>query len=284
MVEKNVIIDVSEHNGAIDWAKVKAAGASAIIRCGYGRDFENQDDKWWLRNVRGATENGVTFGVYLYSYASDTTYICGEITHVRRLIEPLRGNKFFTLPVFLDLEEKSQEGIAGKLAREWESRAPGSLGHDTGIYASEYWWGEFLPLDLTGKKWVAKWSEKPPTVPWDFWQYTDAGKIPGVSGRVDMSLAKEAAGASVWVPPDKLADEVIAGKYGNGGARRKALGDRYDVVQAIVDCRLGALSAHSLDKLADDVIAGKYGNGDERRKMMGSIYDKVQHIVNQKLK
>ena len=218
MVEKNVIIDVSEHNGAIDWAKVKASGASAIIRCGYGRNFENQDDKFWLRNVRGATENGVNFGVYLYSYASDTPYIVCEISHVRRLTKPLRDNKFFTLPIFLDLEEKSQEGIARQLAREWERMASKALGHDTGIYASEYWWREFLPVDLTGKKWVAKWSEKAPAVPWDFWQYTDAGKIPGVSGRVDMSRAKEASSAPEWIPPDKLADNVIAGKYGNGNA------------------------------------------------------------------
>ena len=64
-------IDVSEHNGRIDWQAVKRAGVEfAIIRCGYGQDYESQHDDRWLDNVRGATAAGIPYGVYLYSYAS----------------------------------------------------------------------------------------------------------------------------------------------------------------------------------------------------------------------
>ena len=59
-------IDVSEHNRNIDWEKVKAAGIDyAIIRCGYGDDYYNQDDKQWLRNVSECERLGIPYGVYI---------------------------------------------------------------------------------------------------------------------------------------------------------------------------------------------------------------------------
>ena len=52
MAEERLVIDVSYHQGTIDWEKVKAAGVEgAIIRCGYGMDMESQDDKQWKRNA-----------------------------------------------------------------------------------------------------------------------------------------------------------------------------------------------------------------------------------------
>ena len=64
----NRIVDVSEHNRNIDWAKVKASGiVGAIIRCGYGQDQTGQDDKKWLRNVSECERLGIPYGVYLYS-------------------------------------------------------------------------------------------------------------------------------------------------------------------------------------------------------------------------
>ena len=59
-------IDVSEHNGNINWAKAKAAGVEfAIIRCGYGMNQSNQDDKYFFQNVRGCLDNDIPFGIYL---------------------------------------------------------------------------------------------------------------------------------------------------------------------------------------------------------------------------
>ena len=71
---KRVGIDVSYHNGTINWEKVKNSGISfAIIRCGYGSDFTSQDDTQFLNNVKGAQENGIDIGIYLYSYAMNLT-------------------------------------------------------------------------------------------------------------------------------------------------------------------------------------------------------------------
>ena len=64
------IIDVSYHNGTIDWNAVKVSGIEgAILRCGYGDDIVGQDDSQWFRNADECTRLGIPFGVYIYSYA-----------------------------------------------------------------------------------------------------------------------------------------------------------------------------------------------------------------------
>lgn len=86
-----------------------------------------------------------------------------------------------------------------------------------------------------------------------------------------------------------LANRVIAGEFGNGDARKAALGDRYDEVQAEVNRILGAGGSSSggpsvdIDQLARDVIAGKYGNGEVRKAALGSNYAAVQARVNEML-
>lgn len=85
-----------------------------------------------------------------------------------------------------------------------------------------------------------------------------------------------------------LANRVIAGEFGNGDARKAALGDRYDEVQAEVNRILGGGGSSSapsvdIDQLARDTIAGKYGNGDARKAALGANYDAVQTRVNEML-
>ena len=89
----------------------------------------------------------------------------------------------------------------------------------------------------------------------------------------------------------ELAQAVIRGEYGNGNARRAALGSRYDEVQAEVNRILGGGSASQtpsssgtgadIESLARAVIRGDYGNGDARRAALGSSYDAVQARVNE---
>lgn len=89
---------------------------------------------------------------------------------------------------------------------------------------------------------------------------------------------------------DTLAREVIAGKYGNGDDRKKALGNLYSQVQARVNEILSGKTTtktKSIDEVAKDVIAGKYGNQPERQKKLeaeGYNYREVQNKVNQLLK
>lgn len=87
----------------------------------------------------------------------------------------------------------------------------------------------------------------------------------------------------------ELARRVIAGEFGNGDARRAALGSRYSEVQAEVNRILAGGSssapvqpaAPDIEALAQAVIRGDYGNGDDRRAALGASYDAVQTRVNE---
>lgn len=81
---------------------------------------------------------------------------------------------------------------------------------------------------------------------------------------------------------EELAQEVIAGKYGNGEDRKQALGDRYAEVQARVNEILAPAPVPSADilDLVRKTIRGDFGNGEDRRNALGSNYDEVQRQVN----
>ena len=109
MITKNTvkakIIDVSEHQGLIDWEKVKPQIDGAILRCGYGGDYEDQDDEQFRRNADECTRLGIPFGVYLYSYAKSVQAAQYEADHVLRLVKGYS----LSYPVYLDLEQPGTE-------------------------------------------------------------------------------------------------------------------------------------------------------------------------------
>ena len=96
-------IDVSVHNGNIDWNRVKSAGIDfAILRAGYGRVASQKDEKFEA-NYAGAKAAGVPVGAYWYSYATtpDEAKLEAEVC-----VSILRG-KQFEYPIWFDLEERS---------------------------------------------------------------------------------------------------------------------------------------------------------------------------------
>ena len=87
---------------------------------------------------------------------------------------------------------------------------------------------------------------------------------------------------------ETLAQEVIAGKWGQGAERKKRLGDRYDAVQKRVNEILNSkkvkadpLKTKGVETLAREVIEGKWGHGDERKIRLGVRYPAVQARVNE---
>lgn len=91
-------IDISYHNGTINWDKVKNSDVDfVIIRCGYGDNYTSQDDEKWLENVQACESRGIPYGVYIYSYAENVAQAQSEADHVLRLI---RGHKL-SYPVFM---------------------------------------------------------------------------------------------------------------------------------------------------------------------------------------
>lgn len=185
------VIDVSKHQGKIDWPKVKASGINvAIIRCGYGDDIPKQDDECFEYNYNEAIKNGIKVGIYLYSYAASVSQAVSEANHVIRLIK----GKQIDYPVYYDLEDAKTTGkcsvkLIGDIAENF-CNVIKSHGFKIGIYANTNWFNNKL-TDSRFKnydKWVAQYSTSC-TYKGDYqaWQYTDKAKIDGIKGNVDCS-------------------------------------------------------------------------------------------------
>ena len=182
------IVDVSKHNGTIDWKKAKDAGVvAAIIRCGYGTDKEKNDDPLYLYNMNEARNAGVKIGVYLYSYAKDNAAAHSEAEHALRLIIPFRD--VIQLPVYYDVEEPGTEKGVADRCRIFCDRIQ-AAGFTPGIYANIDWWRDYLKGVDEYTKWIAKWSEpKPVDQKMELWQYDAYGIVPGIGSGVDLDRA-----------------------------------------------------------------------------------------------
>lgn len=182
------VIDVSSWQGNIDWPTVKKHVDGVIIRCGWGKNIEKQDDEKFHQNVLGCLNNGIPFGVYLYSYAKTIERAQSEAQHVLRLLEPYKGK--LSYPVYLDLEEDGTQEGAVERAKVFANIVE-KEGYRVGIYANQWWWQSFLKDGLNQyTKWVAKYSEIEPigiSGTYDMWQYSSGGSVPGINGRVDMN-------------------------------------------------------------------------------------------------
>ena len=183
------LIDVSKHQGKIDWAKAKNHIDGAIIRCGYGKDIKAQDDAQFKNNVEACIKYGIPFGVYIYSYANDIEGAESEANHVLRLLAPYKNDLAY--PVYYDLEEAGTEKTAVERAIRFGEIIEAN-GYWCGIYANQYWWRTYLKDNLNRfTKWVATYSESMPSGisgNYDIWQYSSKGIVPGISGVVDMNF------------------------------------------------------------------------------------------------
>lgn len=177
-------IDVSEHNGSINWYTVKDSGIEyALIRCGFGQDMESQDDGYYHENIREALNAGIKVGVYFYSYAKNGEMASGEADHCLRLIEPYRNQ--LSLPVFYDLEEDRCKENVYDIYTTFEAKLK-EAGYNVGCYASQYWYDTVLKPVGIDFCWVAKWGGSMPDWGIDIWQYTSTGSCSGIGGNVDL--------------------------------------------------------------------------------------------------
>ena len=187
-------IDVSEHNGTINWELVKNDGIDfAIIRCGYGMDLLNQDDKQWEHNVHECERLNIPYGVYLYSYATNIQKAKSEAQHVLRLLK----NHSVTYPIYYDLEDlkttfplSSRE--KGEIAKTF-CDILSAEGYDVGIYSNLDWWTNYLTdanfQNNKWSKWVAQYNYKCDyKQPYDIWQCTSKGQVEGIKTNVDINF------------------------------------------------------------------------------------------------
>lgn len=181
-------IDVSQHNGVIDWEKVKASGKVdfAILRCGFGRENPKQTDKQFERNYAECTRLGIPVGAYHYSYANSPEDAEKEAEFCLKL---LKGKKL-QMPVWYDIEEKShlERGNCDDIAKAFCGRLE-SAGYFVGVYTFD----SFAKTNLSNNTklryamWIARIGSKPRFSPFGMHQYSWSGKIDGISGNVDMN-------------------------------------------------------------------------------------------------
>ena len=185
------VIDVSKHQGDINWPAVKAAGIdTAIIRCGFGDDAQSQDDPFWRANVERARAAGLRIGAYLYSYADSVAHAQSEASHAIRLLQGIS----LDLPIFYDMEDENTTGkcspvLLGDMA-EIFCKALQDAGYQVGIYANKYWFTNKLtdPRFEKWDKWVAQYYKECTYSGTKVgWQYTSTGSVDGVQGNVDIS-------------------------------------------------------------------------------------------------
>lgn len=184
-------IDVSYHNKDIDWEQVKASDIDyAIIRCGYGQDYENQDDVKWEEYASACTELGIPFGTYLYSYATTVSAAKSEAEHVLRVIEGYQ----LTYPVYYDMEDSKQAGTTAtrkaQMAEVFCSTIE-AAGYQVGIYANTDWFTNKLTDSYFDScdKWVAQYNATCKyTGNYRMWQCTSSGQVPGISTKVDLNF------------------------------------------------------------------------------------------------
>ncbi len=189
-------IDVSRHNGKIDWNAVKASGVDyVIIRCGYrgsstGALIEDQNFK---TNIKGATAAGLKVGVYVFSQAVNEVEAVKEASLAVSLVKGYN----LTYPIFIDTEASG--GRADKIDKATRTavvnafcQTVASAGYKPGIYASKSWFEDKLSMGSVAscKIWLAQYASSPTYKgKYDMWQYSDKGKISGISTNVDLNYS-----------------------------------------------------------------------------------------------
>lgn len=184
-------IDVSKHQGVINWDKVKPQVDFAIIRCGYGSDMTSQDDIKFKANVDACVRLGIPYGIYLYSYADTEAKLESEIKHTLRLIKD-------TTPfcVYFDMEDASTTKLGKAKLTQFGltfCKAMVDAGYKAGIYANQYWFRTYLDPKAFASAgysvWCAKYATSEPDISadYDIWQYSSSGRVDGISGNVDMN-------------------------------------------------------------------------------------------------
>lgn len=193
-------IDVSEHNGQIDWDAAKASGKVefAILRAGYGK---GRVDAKFHRNAQECNRLGIPIGIYWFSYAKNPAEAEQEAKYC---LDVIKGYKI-EYPVCFDFEDDSVKNcknagitIGGKDFATSLAQSFLSVIKRAGYKAANYTNPAYLNQYFDAAKltaydlWLAQWPYTPdpsiqPVSQPEIWQYSSTGKIPGIATNVDLN-------------------------------------------------------------------------------------------------
>lgn len=305
------VIDVSYCQKNINWKKVKADGVKGVIvRCGfrgYGSGKLQQDD-YFMDHILGASGVGLKVGVYFFTEAINAKEGREEAEYTLKLVK--KAGVKLAYPIAIDTEDinasnptpRANSSVLSKANRTKAVMAfceyIRSQGYEPMIYASTSWLNNQLDMSqLPYKVWCAQYyKECQYKGKYVMWQYSSTGSVDGISGNCDLNHWYGGVVPTPDPTPEKkkgvteIAQEVIAGKWGNGDSRKKKLeaaGYDYNAVQKKVNELLDKPAKKSTEQVAREVIAGKWGNGQTRKKKLeaaGYNYNEVQKAVNKLMK
>ena len=194
-------VDVSEHQGSINWEKVAATEVQfAMVRLayrGWGSEGLVRPDARGLENLDGAAAAGLQVGVYFFSQAITVEE---AIEEARFLLELLDG-RALDMPVVFDWETvSSEEARTANMNRKTLNACAMAFCQEieaAGYQAMLYynldmakWKFDLLPFQEAGYEfWLAMYTDR---MNYSYrvrmWQYTNQGRVDGIKGRVDLNL------------------------------------------------------------------------------------------------
>ncbi len=192
-------VDVSNHQGSIDWAALKQQGIEfAYLRLGlrgYGEQGSLYTDRSFAQYYEGAKAAGIDVGVYFFSQALTVREAAGEALYALKLLD----GRALDLPVYYDWEPVIEDGsrTAGYDGRYLTAAAAAFCsiiergGYTSGVYLNrQQGYYRYDLRSLAGRSlWVADYADYPDFYyAYDVWQYTDQAQLDGVSTIVDLNL------------------------------------------------------------------------------------------------
>lgn len=194
-------IDVSAHQGVINWDLTRTQIEGVIIRAGYGK---NNIDQKWVPNIETVRDLSLDLGVYWFSYAYSVDMAYMEGKYAALAVQKKLGTR--CVPIAYDLEYDSVTYAAKKGVKIGKSeatqyaiaflKAVQECGYRPMIYTNIDYLKRYFDWDAIRKAvpdtmlWLAQWRDTKPTAYEDIsiWQYSSSGSVPGITTRVDMDI------------------------------------------------------------------------------------------------
>ena len=186
-------IDISYHNGEIDFSKIKSKIDFIIMRSGYGVKTKDSKEIKFDLYYEEAKKYNIPIGTYWYCYAKNPEE---ALLEAKTFLNKVKGKKF-EFPVYYDVEEKNildsgkenVNAIIKAFCEELENN-----GYYCGLYCSSYYLNNLISDEIKNKYeiWVANWAVDKPSYKgkWGIWQYSSKGHYDGIQSKyVDLDTA-----------------------------------------------------------------------------------------------
>ena len=305
-------LDISSYQKGISLDKIKNAGYEFLILragfTGWGTGVNYNKDKSFEHFYNQSKSHNIPVGAYWYSCANTKEKGIAEANYMYE--NCLKGKKF-EFPIYIDVEDthwqkNNKTGVTEAIIGFCETLE--NKGYYVGIYSSYYWFNSVLDTDRLNDydKWLACWCTNKPNLKWSYglWQNSDNGIVAGQ--KVDTNISyidyptiiknkglNGYSSQSEKKSNEEIANEVIAGEWGNGEERKTKLtnaGYDYNAIQSIVNSKLSnkdeSKEEYYIVKSGDTLskIAKTYNTSVDNLVKLNNIKNKNLIYVGQKLR